>query len=745
MKKERDRINNKGYSLVELLVAIAILSIVVGAVIGFFMYVTKFYHSGNAESDLQNEAQLTMTQLETLVVNANQGVGLDPALPPSQTSGDEMFVYNRFMNETTGVASYQVTHIYTDNKKLKYCYMDYKRDPSGVYTLTGDKKNPQTLSDYVENFSVDVSKLLSNNSIHFSIDFKTRGNREYKTGNTVLLRNKVLDKTNGNADDYFKESVQEDEKREVTKLELSPKEFSMWAGTSAANPFTPVFYKKADDNTPVVTNKGSAVWTITTDPLPADTDVNRSTGAINLGKDARGDLTIRATDQGSITKAGLESKDYVYDEATIHVKSVDPKGTILTTPSQNHDNLSVATSIFTIHGENLTEADLNTITPVVTQGSSTLSVSITPDAALSNFAGTGSTSSLCYTVKITRPGNYIGKTYELGIRAVVPGNVECTASTTWTFIASPGDKDKVISAVKLTDSTGEINCEGGSVSVAADRGDDYTLIMYVKYKDKNGVESDYTPLPADSWGIKQSDTESGVTSSIVAGGSDYKIYMNAQDYNKDLSLDFTTTYSDGTGGEASGPSVRFTFSRVKFAVKNVLGNQKVFPVTSGKTSYIYFDVQGLKNASVFVKSGSGPGLSITPNGETASVTAANNAMVDADYVFGLKDSKGHVLDGVTCDVTVWPDKANTAAYNGGSTGDSVYIPSVSDISSIDPTKSAPEAGKTTTIFMPDGEKITYTNSSKQGVDGSTHKYWAEYKGKTYYYVQNSKQWRLNEK
>lgn len=737
MRKKKNRRNNRGYTLVELLIAIAILSIVVGAVIGFFMYTMRFYHRGNAESDLQNEAQLTMSQLETLVVNASQGVGLDPSLPSSQTTGSEMFVYNRLVSNS-GSVSYQVTHIYTDNKKLKYCYMDYSIDPlSGAYALSSDKVNPQTLSDYVENFSVDVSNLLSSNRIRFSIDFRAGGNRTYKTSNTVLLRNKVLELTSGNAGDYFKDSILEDEKNKIKKLELSPDEFAMWAGTSAANPFTPT-YKKEDNS---VTDKGTAVWTF--DPQPqGKADINRSTGTINLGVDVRGDVTVRATEQGSINRGGLDNSKYVSDTAVIHVKSAEAVAS-LTKPAQKPDKLSVATAVFTIYGQNLTPEDLHAITPTVMAESSTLSVSITPDEAGSDFVS--DVNKLCYTVNVTRPGNYIGKTYKLRIHAMVPGNVECkSGEVTWNFLASPGDEDKTVSEVRLVDSSGAVNCSGGSVSVAANRGDSYTLIMQVKYKDKNGVETDFMPLPADSWGITQSGGNSS-DSSIVAGASDYTVYMGSQDYKKDYSIDFTTRYSTGNGGEANGPSIHFTFSRVKFAVQNVLGDQNIFPVTSGQTTYIQFEVQGLKNANVYVKSGSGSGLSITSNGTMASVTATKNAMMDTEYTFGLKDSKGHVLDGVTCSLTIWPDQANTASYNGGQTDDAVYIPSFTDISNIDPSKTAPETGKSTTLFMPDGEKITYINSSKNGVDGSTHKYWAEYKGKTYYYIQTAKQWRLNEK
>lgn len=730
MKRKINRKKNRGFSLIELLVAIAILSIVMGAATFFFMRSIDSYHKSNAESDLQNEAQMTMAQLENLIVNASQGVGLDPSLPVSQTTDDELYVYNR--DDSAGSVKYVVTHIYKDGDKLKYNYRDYVQSGGtyGLSTVYGE----QTFSNFIGSFTVDVSKLVSKNSVDFSIDFRGRNNRKYKTNNTVLLRNKVLDKTNGGAADYFAESIQEDEKIEVTKLEVSPKEFSMWAGTSAACPFTVTYYKSVNNNY-VVSDKGTAVWNIfrrdqTVDTLVDGADINRATGAISLRSDVTGDLTVRATEQSSIDRSGTNEGGYIYDEATVHVKSAGKAE--LTTPTQQSDNLSVATAIFTIRGENLTEADLNLITPVVASGSSPLSVSIVPDPASS------SSDALCYTVKINRPTNYLGKEYSLIISATLPGNKIYAAEVKWEFAATPGDDTKVISAVKLADTSGRVSSEAGSVSVAADRGDQLTMVMYVKYKDQDGNETDYTPLAADAWSIQQSSGTSSAdtTCSIVPGAADYTLFVSAQDYSRDLSMDFTTKYSDGDGTEKTGPSLHLTFSRVRFHVKDVVGDQSVFPVTAGKTQNIQFEVQGLKNGSVYVKEGSSTGISVTASGQTASVSVRQNAIADVDYTFGLRDSKGHVINNVTCEITIWPEKANSS--------DGIYIPSVSDISNFDPTKDAPEAGRQTTIFMPDGERVTYRNQPRVGVDGETHRYWAEYNGKTYYWVSNLRRWVLNE-
>ena len=63
--------NNKGLTLIELLVALAIVSVVVSLAFGFIIHTIRIYTRGSNDSTVQNDAQLTMAQLESLIVNAN--------------------------------------------------------------------------------------------------------------------------------------------------------------------------------------------------------------------------------------------------------------------------------------------------------------------------------------------------------------------------------------------------------------------------------------------------------------------------------------------------------------------------------------------------------------------------------------------------------------------------------------------------------------------------------------------------
>ena len=61
--------NNKGYSLVELLISIAIFSLVMGGIISIMNTTSVFYRGGQQEVRLQEEAQIAINQIEELLID----------------------------------------------------------------------------------------------------------------------------------------------------------------------------------------------------------------------------------------------------------------------------------------------------------------------------------------------------------------------------------------------------------------------------------------------------------------------------------------------------------------------------------------------------------------------------------------------------------------------------------------------------------------------------------------------------
>ena len=66
--------NNKGFSLIELVVVVAILAILGVAVFGFIFTGSHSYRGVSDEADLQYNAQLVINQVENMLIDSTKGV-----------------------------------------------------------------------------------------------------------------------------------------------------------------------------------------------------------------------------------------------------------------------------------------------------------------------------------------------------------------------------------------------------------------------------------------------------------------------------------------------------------------------------------------------------------------------------------------------------------------------------------------------------------------------------------------------
>ena len=71
--------NNKGLSLIELIVAIAILAVAGVAILGFVMNTSSSYAKTNKEVKLQYEQQLAVNQVRDMIVESDKGIYFDSA------------------------------------------------------------------------------------------------------------------------------------------------------------------------------------------------------------------------------------------------------------------------------------------------------------------------------------------------------------------------------------------------------------------------------------------------------------------------------------------------------------------------------------------------------------------------------------------------------------------------------------------------------------------------------------------
>lgn len=158
------RKQNKGFTLVELLCSIAILSVITLAVSTALVVTAKNYDSGTTEARLQQEAQFTVNRLEGLIVDATSDVSFDPA-------------------------SATMTIINPDGKYVvelidgKLYFSEITLDAHGAEVVeTG------VLAENVDKFEADISEFPTNHTLRMVLGVSLRG-RHFEGAYQITSRN----------------------------------------------------------------------------------------------------------------------------------------------------------------------------------------------------------------------------------------------------------------------------------------------------------------------------------------------------------------------------------------------------------------------------------------------------------------------------------------------------------------------------------------------------------------------------
>lgn len=202
--KESAMERNKGLSLVELLITIAILSIVMVIAVSFMMTGSRSFTKGNADSTVQKEAELTVNQIEDMIIDINGGVSMT-----DDANKTEMTMYHT-EDDGTGTMRYTKSAVmWNKSNNNMYCSkwkVNYD-STTGTYTVdtaAAENYEDQLLAEHVTSFDVDLSDTLTTKAL----DGTTRtvvksvlikvgyddgtGIVDYATSPIITLRNRML-------------------------------------------------------------------------------------------------------------------------------------------------------------------------------------------------------------------------------------------------------------------------------------------------------------------------------------------------------------------------------------------------------------------------------------------------------------------------------------------------------------------------------------------------------------------------
>lgn len=200
-EKEDIMEKNRGFSLVELLVTIAILSVVMAIAFSFMVTGSRSFTKGNADASVQKEAELTVNQIEDMIIDLNGGVSMS-----DDGAKTELSMYHA-EDDGSGSMVYSKSAVRWDKSDQNvYCSKwDVSYDAStGAFTDGSAEYADQLLAEHVTDFQVDLSDTLTTKamdgttqtivkSVLVSVGYDNgTGLVDYATSPVITLRNRML-------------------------------------------------------------------------------------------------------------------------------------------------------------------------------------------------------------------------------------------------------------------------------------------------------------------------------------------------------------------------------------------------------------------------------------------------------------------------------------------------------------------------------------------------------------------------
>lgn len=199
MGKKLKKMNNHGFSLVEILIAMAILGVVSLTIYSFMMQGSRFYGKQYADADIQSEAQLVANTISDLIVDCEVNISYDETISNSINPTDtSSVVYAEGKALEISNSDYQFI-IFHNGSNLFYLERRPSESDASVYEAY-DINNAELLAENITAFDVDLSRVSGKgkgkNIVTFTMTYESTG-RSYSGNYQVNLRNDISVSGNG--------------------------------------------------------------------------------------------------------------------------------------------------------------------------------------------------------------------------------------------------------------------------------------------------------------------------------------------------------------------------------------------------------------------------------------------------------------------------------------------------------------------------------------------------------------------